>query len=96
MNSQKLTKRSLEAINDAQSTAIDYQNMNVEQEHLFFALMAQENGIIPQLFTKMGIDAASLEASAEKLIAAAEKQTLSISLRTLTNVSTRLRTLPKT
>ena len=75
MNAQKLTKKSLEAINDAQSTAIEYQNMNVEQEHLFHALLAAENGLIPQLFTKMGIDAASLEASAEKLIAALPKVT---------------------
>ncbi len=75
MNSQKLTKKSLEAINDAQSIAIEYQNMNVEQEHILYALLTAENGLIPQLFTKMGIDAVSLEASAEKLIAALPKVT---------------------
>ncbi len=54
MNPQKFTKKSLDAINEAQSIAIDYQNMNVEQEHLLYALMTQENGLIPQLFTRMG------------------------------------------
>ena len=75
MNSQKLTKKSLEAINDAQSTAIDYQNMNVEQEHLLHALLGQENGLIPQLFTKMGIDSRSLEGAAERLVSSLPKVT---------------------
>ena len=43
MNPQKFTKKSIEAINEAQSAAIDFQNMNVEQEHLLYALTAQEN-----------------------------------------------------
>ena len=75
MNSQKLTKKSLEAVNQAQSIAIEYQNMNVEQEHILYALLTQENGLIPQLFTKMGIDTRSLEGSAEKLVAALPKVT---------------------
>ncbi len=75
MNAQKLTKKSMEALNEAQSTAIEYQNMNVEQEHLFHALLTAEGGLIPQLFTKMGTDTASLTASAEKLIASLPKVT---------------------
>ncbi len=61
MNPQKFTKKSLEAINEAQSVAIDYQNMNVEQEHLLYALMTQENGLIPQLFTRMGAAAEEVQ-----------------------------------
>ncbi len=61
MNPQKFTKKSLEAINEAQSVAIDYQNMNVEQEHLLYALMTQENGLIPQLFTRMGAAAEKVQ-----------------------------------
>ncbi len=75
MNAQKLTKKSMEALNEAQNTAIEYQNMNVEQEHLFHALLTAESGLIPQLFTKMGTDTASLAASAEKLVAALPKVT---------------------
>ncbi len=61
MNPQKFTKKSLEAVNEAQSVAIDYQNMNVEQEHLLYALMTQENGLIPQLFTRMGAEASTVQ-----------------------------------
>ena len=38
MNAQKFTQKSLEAIQDAQDIAIQYQNMNIEQEHLLLAL----------------------------------------------------------
>lgn len=56
MNAQKYTKKSIDAINSAQSVAIEYQNMNVEQQHLLYALINQDNGLIPQLFIKMGED----------------------------------------
>lgn len=49
MNMQKLTKKTIEAIQAAQDTAIEYQNTNVDQPHLLYALMTQENGLIPQL-----------------------------------------------
>ena len=61
MDANKFTKKSLDAVNAAQSTAIEYQNMNVEQEHLLYALMKQENGLIPQLFTNMGADSIGVE-----------------------------------
>ena len=75
MNPQKFTKKSLDAINEAQSTAIEYQNLNVEQEHLLYALLTQENGLIPQLFAKMGVNADSLEKDTERLIAGLPKVT---------------------
>lgn len=42
MNAQKFTQKSLEAIGLAQDTAIEYQNMQVEQQHLLYALLTQE------------------------------------------------------
>lgn len=68
MNPQKFTKKSIEAINEAQSAAIDFQNMNVEQEHLLYALTDQENGLIPQLMTRMGADAEQVTNYLSKLI----------------------------
>lgn len=68
MNMQKLTKKSLEAVEAAQSKAIEYQNMNIAPEHLLYALIDQENGLIPQLLSKQGADIDSLKASVEKLI----------------------------
>ena len=75
MNPQKFTKKSLDAINEAQDTAIEYQNLNVEQEHLLYALLTQENGLIPQLFAKMGVNADSVEKDVQRLIAGLPKVT---------------------
>ncbi len=75
MNPQKFTKKSIEAINEAQSDAIDFQNMNVEQEHLLYALTAQENGLIPQLITRMGADTEQVTNYLSKLIGEIPKVT---------------------
>ncbi|HIY07960.1 MAG TPA: type VI secretion system ATPase TssH, partial [Firmicutes bacterium] len=63
MNAQKFTQKSLEAVKAAQDLAIEYQNMQIEEEHLLYALVAQENGLIPQLLQKMGIDPTGLRQS---------------------------------
>ena len=55
MNTQKLTQKSLEAIQSANGLAIENQNQQIEQVHLLSALLGQEGGLIPQLFEKMGI-----------------------------------------
>ncbi len=60
MNAQKFTKKTLEAINAAQSMAIENQNMQIMPEHLLYALADQEGGLIPQLFKKMGVDTDNL------------------------------------
>ena len=57
MNAQNFTQRSLEALQDAQNLAIQKSNMQIEQPHLAYALVTQENGLIAQLLTKMGCDA---------------------------------------
>ena len=56
MNAQKFTQKSLEAIQAAQSIAIQYQNMQIDQAHLLYALSDQEGGLIAQMLRKMGID----------------------------------------
>ena len=56
MNAQKLTQKSLEALQNAQSAASSYGNQTVDQQHLMLALLTQENGLIPQLLTKMEVD----------------------------------------
>ena len=54
MNAQKYTQKSLEAIQAAQSLALQHQNQQIEQVHLLGALLQQEGGLIPQLLQKMG------------------------------------------
>ncbi|MDD6211826.1 MAG: Clp protease N-terminal domain-containing protein, partial [Clostridiales bacterium] len=56
MNAQKFTQKSLEAVQEAQNIAIANQNSQITEFHLLSALLTQENGLIPQLFTKMTID----------------------------------------
>lgn len=64
MNAQKLTQKSLEAIQEAQNLAIEYQNMQIEESHLVVALIRQENGLIAQLLKKMEINPEQMETAA--------------------------------
>ncbi|MCL2391256.1 MAG: ATP-dependent chaperone ClpB [Oscillospiraceae bacterium] len=57
MDAQKFTKKSLEAISTAQNIAIENSNMQIEPEHILYALLDQDNGLIPRLFEKMDIGA---------------------------------------
>lgn len=43
MNAQKLTQKSIEAVQSAQDIAIEYQNNAIEPEHLMYSLLNQEN-----------------------------------------------------
>ena len=56
MNAQKFTKKALEALGSAQSIAIENQNMQVMPEHLLYALVDQDGGLIPSLLKKTGVD----------------------------------------
>ena len=75
MNAQKFTQKSLEAVQYAQDTAIEYQNNAIEPEHLVYALLNQENGLIPQLMTKMNVEAQALSNSVLAVISAMPKVT---------------------
>ena len=55
MNIQKFTQKSIEAIQNAQSIAIENQNAQIEQEHLLLALLEQDNSLIRELLKKMGV-----------------------------------------
>ena len=66
MNANKYTKRSMEAIQDAQNIALNHSHQQIEQLHLLMALLKQENGLIPQLLKRMGKTPESLEAAVEE------------------------------
>jgi len=69
MNAQKFTQKSLEAIQSAQSLAIQYQNMQIDQVHLLHALSTQEGGLISQMLLKMNVDAEAFAAACQQEIA---------------------------
>jgi len=56
MNAQNFTQKSIEAINTAQSMANENRNGYLQPEHLLYALVDQDGGLIPSLFNKMGVD----------------------------------------
>ena len=60
MNMNQFTQKTVEALQRAQSLAIEYQHMQVEQEHLMAALLEDPNGLISQLLTRMGLNAEGL------------------------------------
>nr|WP_317408317.1 ATP-dependent chaperone ClpB [Fournierella massiliensis] len=68
MNTNKFTQKTLEALQSAQQTAIEYQNQTLEPEHLLFAIANQEQGLIPQLLQKMGVEPGNfVSAAAQKI-----------------------------
>ena len=68
MNAEKLTQKSAEAIRSAQALAQEYGNPQIEQIHLLCALLEDENGLVPQLLTGMGLTLPSFMAAAKELL----------------------------
>ena len=69
MDMNRFTQKSIEAIQSAQSTAQQYGNSQLEPAHLLFALLSQEDGLIPNLLTKMGVQSGAFRDSVEALLA---------------------------
>ena len=69
MNVQKLTQKSMEAIQLAQNIASEHDNQQIEQCHVLLALLQQDGGLVPQLLTKMGITVPSVIAATQELVA---------------------------
>ena len=55
MNIQKFTQKSIEAVNMLEKAASDYGNQEIEQEHLMYALVHQDDSLTARLIEKMGI-----------------------------------------
>ena len=56
MNLQKYTQKSIDAIQNTQNIASEYQNPQIEQQHLVYALLTQQEGLIPQLLIQIDIN----------------------------------------
>mgnify|MGYP004611009271 FL=1 len=61
VNADKMTLRVQQSLNDAYEIAVKYNNQQLDIIHLFSALINQEDGLIPNIFEKMGVDIKSLE-----------------------------------
>ncbi len=60
MNANQLTQKSLEAIQTAQRLAQEKQNAYLTPEHILYGLLTQNNGLIPSLFGKLGVNCPGL------------------------------------
>ena len=68
MNAEKYTQKALEAVKTAQSMAQENGNQYVTSEHLLYALLDQDGGLIGSLFGKMGVDCDGLLSELDTLI----------------------------
>jgi ATP-dependent Clp protease ATP-binding subunit ClpB len=65
----KLTVKAQEALQDAQETAARHENQEIAPLHLLAALVAQADGVVPALLTRLGVRTESISADVEKELA---------------------------
>ena len=68
MNANRYTQKTLDAIRTAQQMAQENQNQYVMPEHLLYALVDQDGGLIGSLLRKMGVDQDGLVAQLDTMI----------------------------
>ena len=73
MNTEKYTQKSVEALTNAQSIARENSNQQLEQLHIFYALLSQNGGLIPSLIQNIGADVSSLLGDLQTQIGALPK-----------------------
>ncbi len=73
MNAQNFTQKSLEAVQTAQAMAQENRNNYIMPEHLLYALVDQDGGLIPSLLGKLGVDCNGVLAELDSAISALPK-----------------------
>ena len=68
MDINRFTQNSIAAVNAAQNAAAEHSNQQVDEQHLLYALLKQDESLIKQLVIKMGADANGLESAALEAI----------------------------
>ena len=61
MDMNKFTEKTQQAIIEAQRLAQDYNHSQIDVEHLLAALLDQEDGVVPQVLSKLGIDTKTVQ-----------------------------------
>ena len=73
MNMNQFTQKSIEALRDMQSVALENGNQQIEQVHLLHALVSKDDGLIPNLITQSGVSIENIKALTEQAIASLPK-----------------------
>lgn len=68
MNIEKMTLRVQQALSDANVIAVKYNHQQIDVIHVFSALVNQDDGLVPNIFTKMGIQVKSLKDNLDRVI----------------------------
>ena len=68
MNINKFTKKSIEAVQNCEKVAYEYGNQQIEQEHLLYALIMQEESLILKLLEKMGVTKETIISHVERAL----------------------------
>jgi ATP-dependent Clp protease ATP-binding subunit ClpB len=73
MRFDKFTIKAQEAVQTAESLSHRYNHSSLDADHLLLALMEQTDGVIPPLFTALGVQTTALRSDLEKQLAAKPK-----------------------
>ena len=75
MNVDKMTIRVQQALNDANAIAVKNNHQQIDSIHLFTALVEQEDGLIPNILTKMNVDVRNVDRTLTSKLQAMPKVT---------------------
>src|SRR5262247_2871241 len=68
MDLNRLTQKSQQAVQEAQSKALRYGHIEIDGEHLLLALLEQQDGLLPRLLTRMEVPLASMKGTLEQAL----------------------------
>jgi ATP-dependent Clp protease ATP-binding subunit ClpB len=68
MDLNRLTQKSQQAVQEAQSKALRYGHVEIDGEHLLLALLEQQDGLLPRLLARMEVPLASLKSALEQAL----------------------------
>lgn len=68
MNEEKYTRKTMEAVQTAQAMAQENQNQYLTTEHLLYALLDQDGGLIGSIFSRMGVNCDSMLAELDEMV----------------------------
>ena len=73
MNIEKFTQKSKEALAELDKIALDFGHQEIEEEHLLYALITQQDSLIKKLLVRMSIDENSFENAVSRALEARVK-----------------------
>ena len=68
MNAEKYTQKAMEALQTSQTLAIERDHAEIQPEHLLYAMLTQEGGLIGSLLAKMNVSTDAVTADVDALL----------------------------